>query len=313
MHVLVVGPARSATSWVAATLGSTAGAGFLLEPDEFSTSPFGARAAIGQGFIPVLDADDAGPPDLRRLWDAAFGAPVRYLRGQERIATRLFRGVSLDDLWRSMSDTDPRVSLRLRAVTSLAVPRHLGWSPRHRVVKSVRAQLMLEWVLANWSPRVVVCRRHPMDVIASRVAMRYPQPPDDVDRNVREEGERRFGIPPPVPRDVARAAWWLGVEMSVLDEALRSHPEFVVVDHEDLCEDAVGRYRALARELALDWTEDDEAAVLAANRPGTGYERTRVAADLPGAWRDRLSREDARAAAAMLTRFPIAERYDLTV
>ena len=33
MRILVVGPGRSGTSLAAATLGSTPGAGFLLEPD----------------------------------------------------------------------------------------------------------------------------------------------------------------------------------------------------------------------------------------------------------------------------------------
>jgi hypothetical protein len=313
MRILVVGAARSATSWVAATLGSTAGAGFLLEPDEFSTSAFGARAAIGQGFVPVLDAADPGPPDLRRLWDAAFGAPVRFVRGQERVASWLFRGVSLDDEWRAMRADHPQVTLRLRVASFLAVPRHLGWAPEHRIVKSVRSNLMLEWLLANWSPTLVVCRRHPLDVLASRYDMHYPVPPVEVERGIRDEGERRFGVAAPSHAGMAHAAWWVGVEMSALEDAIRAHPDFLVVDHEDLCEDAVGRFRALAQELGLQWTEDDEAAVLASNRPGTGYERTRVAAGLPGAWRHRLPPEDARTAAAVLARFPIAERYDLRV
>jgi hypothetical protein len=313
MRILVVGPARSATSWVAATLGGTRDAGFLLEPDEFSTSAFGARAAIGQGFVPVLDAEDAGPPALRRLWDVAFGAPVRYVRGQERIATRLFRGVSLDDHWRADRVEAPRVTLRLWLASRLAVPRHLGGAPRHRIVKSVRSNLMIEWLVANWSPRVVICRRHPLDVVASRYSMQYPVPPYDVFRTVLVEGERRFGVPPPPQPGVAQGAWWVGVEMSALEDARRAHPEFHVVDHEDLCEDAVGRFRALADGLGLEWTADDEATVLASNRPGERYERTRVAADLPGAWRRRLPPDVAQTAATVLSRFPIAERYDLTV
>ena len=52
---------------------------------------------------------------------------------------------------------------------------------------------------------------------------------------------------------------------------------------------------------------------MASNRPGTGYELHRVQADLPGAWRRRLSPEDARTAAAVIAQLPIAERYDLEV
>jgi hypothetical protein len=316
MHILVVGPARSATSWTATTLGETRGASVLLEPDNVRRIPFASKAFVGQGLAPVLGAADPGPPALRRLWDAAYGAPVRYLRGQQRVADAFFARVSLDALWRSVSVVRPVVDPRLRVAHACAVPRHLRLREpsRHRVVKSVRAQLMLEWVLANWSPRVVVCRRHPLDVVASRLEMDvFPIVPDAVMRHVYDVGMRRFGVEQPPADRVLHHAWSVGANMSVLDDAVRAHPEFAVVDHEDLCADPIGRFRALAGALGLDWMADDEARLVAADRPGTGFELNRVAADVPGSWRQRLPPEDARAAAAMLRKFPIAERYDLRV
>lgn len=89
MRILVVGPARSATSWVTATLGRTPGAGFLLEPDNFGQYPFAMWASVGTGASPILGPDDPGAPRLRRLWDVAFGAPIRYVPGQHRIAVWL--------------------------------------------------------------------------------------------------------------------------------------------------------------------------------------------------------------------------------
>ncbi len=313
MRILVVGPGRSGTTWTATTLGTTPGAGFLLEPDGSNQFPFGAKSSVGLGVAPVLGPDDVGPPVLRRVWDVAYGAPVSYVRGQQRVAMWLHRGTSQKELWRANAPDVPKLSFRLRLVFALAVPRHLPDSPRHRVVKSIRSHFMLEWLLANWRPTVVVCRRHPLDVVASHMEMGFEPAPLYVSRIVSDEGERRFGVPVPPWQRVLHYAWSVGVIMSVLDEAIAAHPEFHVFDHEDVCVDPVGRFGTLARALGLEWTADDDARVTASNRPGTGYQLRRVAADLPGSWRDRLTPEDARDAAAVLAQFPIAARYDLTV
>src|SRR6476619_2267651 len=98
--------------------------------------------------------------------------------------------------------------------------------------------------------------------------------------------------------------------MSALHDALVANPQFHVVDHEAMCADPIGRFRALADALGLDWSTQNDAALAASNRPGTGYELNRVQTDLPGAWRRRLSPEDARTAAGIIARFPIAEHYD---
>ena len=101
--------------------------------------------------------------------------------------------------------------------------------------------------------------------------------------------------------------------MSALHDALVANPQFHVVDHEAMCADPVGRFRALSGALGLDWSTENDAALVASNRPGTGYELHRIQADLPGAWRRRLSPEDARTAAVVIAQLPIAERYDLDV
>ncbi len=311
MRILVVGPGRSATSWVAATLGSTPDAGVLIEPDNPRMSAYGSKASVGLGLAPILGADHDGPAALRRLWDVAFGAPVHYVRGQGHLAAWLHDGVSGAAIGRATAIDHPTVSARLRLAHALAVPRHIVGSPRHRVVKTIRSHYMIEWLLANWSPSVVVCRRHPLDVVASRLAMGYESSSEDARRLVRKEVERRYGVPLPSGR-VATFSWSVGAEMSALDDAISAHPEFQVIDHEDLCVDALGHFRALAGALGLEWTAENEAAVVASNRPGTGYERNRVAADLPGSWRTRLSPEDARTAATLIAQFPIGARYNLT-
>jgi hypothetical protein len=313
MRILVVGPGRSGTSWVASTLGSTGGAGYLLEPDSPKNFPFAVRAAVGMGTAPILQADEPGSRALRRLWDVAFGAPIRYVRGQQRIAVWLLAQSNHDERSRMMRDEDPQVSTRLRLAAALAVPRSLPAGTRHRVVKSIRSHFMVEWIAENWNPvEVVVCRRHPLDVVASR--LEAWSRPEDVTESVRHEAKRRYGVAIPLTDDhVVASASGVGLAMSALDDALRDNPAFHAIDHEDLCRDPVGQFRSLATVLGLDWTAANEALVEESNRPGTGYERHRIAADVPGSWRRRLSTDDARIAAGVIAQFPVAARYDLEV
>ncbi len=314
MRILVVGPGRSGTSWVASTLGSTPGAGFLLEPDNPSLYPFAIRAAVGIGAPPLLLSAEPGSPALRRLWDVAFGAPIRYVPGQHRIAVWLHSKSDHDERVRMLNADDPRLSMRLRLAAALAVPRNLPAGTRHRIVKSIRSHYMVEWIAANWEPAVVVCRRHPLDVVASRLEMQYVPRAGGVSQAARNEAKRRYGVDIPFTDDpVAAFAWGVATQMSVLDDVLRENPDFHAIDHEDLCRDPVGHFRPLATALGLDWAVKNEAVVEASNRPGTGYELNRIAADLPGSWRRRLSADDARTAADAIAQLPIAARYDLEV
>ena len=243
MRILVVGPGRSGTTWVMTTLGTTPGAAFLGEPDHPRHSAFALRASVGMGFAPVLGPDDAGPRHLRRLWDTAFGAPARYLRGQQRVAAWLQKDVDEDERSRMSRVDDPKLSPRLRLAGALAVPRHLPYETRHRVVKSVRAHNMVEWIVANWHPTVVVCRRHPLDVVASRMALVDRVPIGEVAPEMRNEARHRYGVEiPAVNDDVAVLAWRVGVQMSALYELLVAHPQFHAVDHEAMSADPIGRF-----------------------------------------------------------------------
>jgi hypothetical protein len=94
---------------------------------------------------------------------------------------------ALEERSRLMRTVDPKVSMRLRLAGALAVPRSLPVGTRHRVVKSVRSHFMVEWIHENWEPAVVVCRRHPLDVVASRLEMPYRLRPGGVDQVVRDE------------------------------------------------------------------------------------------------------------------------------
>jgi hypothetical protein len=314
VRVLVVGHHRSATTWIGTALASTANSGFVSEPDDASWVPFAIRALERRGQFPVLAADQRGSRSLTRMWAAAFGSSVHRIRGQQRFSNALLRGTRDHDRL-TMLAPGGRITPRLRLAGALAVPKHAAHGVEHRVVKSVLSPFMLEWIRARWDPTIVICFRHPLDVVASFIDVGLA-PGTGRSLIERMSFESRayasdvYGVPEPRDDRVAVCvAWRVGLVMSVLDDARAAHPRFHVVDHEVVSADPVGQLRALADAIGLEWTSRTEDFVVASDRPGTRFEITRVAGERRSRWRERLPPDDAVAAAAMLARFPIAARY----
>ena len=313
-RVLVVGVERSGTSWLSGVLRSTPGAGYVGEPDHPLTCPYPWRAIWGLGSHPVVASDDPGPEAYRRLWDAAFGDAPNYIRGQQRLAMKIFRRTGRDDRVAPCHPEHPHATLQLRVAARLAVPKHAPAGRSTKVVKSVGAHFALDWLRANWDPVVIVCFRHPLDVVASGLALRIPYALEWLAPTARAQAHARYGVAEPSATDpVTSMAWRTGLLMSILDQHVRDHPEVNVAEHEYLCEAPVDRMRDLVGSIGLDWSPDAERFIGEHDAPGAGFDIIRVASEQSGKWRSRLSDDEARRAASVLAQFPISERYDLTV
>ena len=174
---------------------------------------------------------------------------------------------------------------------------------------------MVDWIRARWSPTIVVCFRHPFDVLAGFLAIGILRGSgkaliQQMSAAARAYGTDFYGVPVPTgDNPVPYVAWRVGLVMSVLDDACRANPTFHVVEHEQTCDDPVGRFRELVSAVGLGWTADTEAFIVDSNRPGTRWERNRVASEQKDRWRDRLSAADVRAASRVLAQFSIATRY----
>ena len=92
------------------------------------------------------------------------------------------------------------------------------------------------------------------------------------------------------------------------DSAAR-HPEWLVVEHDDLCRRPVERFAALSRELGMAWTDRGEQYLLASDAAGEGFAVRRRAGEQPGRWRSRLSADEVEVLASTMRRFPLLDRW----
>jgi hypothetical protein len=302
--VLVAAGLRTGSTWIGTALGHTENAVYVHEPDNDTIEPAALRGKLGRGRWPYVR-----PGERRRAyeqtWEMAFagGAPRDGRRA--RLAQRAFDGASSRDGIAAMDSARPRTTARLRLATALA-PRRAPHSGRTAVVKTVHATLSLDWLAERFSPRIVVVRRDPLDVVGSYVAMGWKARPQFDPAAI-----ERFGCA--VRLDamasddlIERTAWQVGFLAAALDDYARRHPEVPVIEHERACEQPVAALRELAVAVGLTWTAAAEEFVAGSNRPGSGYELNRVAAEQPGSWRSRLTPDEAARARDVLSAFPLA-------
>lgn len=305
--VLVAGVPRSGTTWVGEVIGRLAGSRPLHEPDNEKEYVSALAAKHSLGRFPVLRAGDEAER-YARLWEIALGGELPELASRRcRVLGHLWRGVAPDLREHLISSPLP---------SCLVAGGIARFRPQDRrsvaVVKSVHAVLALEWLGAQFpTVRVVIVLRHPAAVLNSWLELQLPDRDRALDRraDVRHAYLERWRVPMPVGDPLHRAAWHVCLLTAAVVEAAGNHPGWSVVDHDQLCNDALSGFSTLADELGLDWTNRAEAFLEDSNRPGTGFDRHRLTAEQPGRWKRSMDADAYRALARVARDFPYLDRW----
>ncbi len=295
--VVLVGVARSGTSWLGHALGRARGVRFYYEPDNVDADPSNDAAAGQRGFgpYPVIDSD-SGAGQFAPLWDLVFSGRLpfalrerRRLRPAAKVLLRLPRSIR-DPLVRSAASISARRPGRAQSV----------------VVKTIYATFSLEWLVARYRPQVIAMQRNPLNVVSSWRELHIPL----FDLTTRPIIHTRFieplGIEPPGAGEpeVAQIAWHVGLLTHVIAQALDRHPEWIFVTHEDLCDDPSTTIRRVSEQVGLEWTDDIDRFLNDNNRHGEGLAPVRIATEEPTKWRQRLTDAEVEQIQRVLERFP---------
>lgn len=260
MRILLAGPHRNGSTWVANVLRQSPGLRVVYEPDEPGTDILGTISSDRLGRYPALRPEDA---DARytTVWDVAFrgGWPWRPSPMRRQ----------LGKVARSLPPSVRGFGLRLLA-RGVTASRPADFD--HVLVKSTNCALSLEWVVAHYQPRVVLQRRNPMSLVASWSAVALDSDAALLASNpvVREQWIERLQLPglPASASDVERIAWTVGLLTVALKETSEQHPDWIVVSYDDLCRDPVPGFRALCEQVGLTWSDAIADYLEAADRPG---------------------------------------------
>ncbi len=176
-----------------------------------------------------------------------------------------------------------------RALDRFARPRHPP-STDVLVVKSVHSPAAAGFVTALTDATVVVIRRNPLNAVASWLELGWA--PQRLAGNAEEEHQfgEVVGCAPPAEDAplVVQHAWSYAALTRILDIEVARHPEWIVVQHEELCADPRAEFGRLFEQLGLPMSDEVSSALDLHDAPASGYTTKRVASDQPERWRDRL-------------------------
>ncbi len=294
-RILIAAIGRTGSTWLVNALANTPGTESWPEPDNIDANvEDGARyGSSGFGPYPVLTVGDDGGM-YRALWDVIFKSGISFGFGAAMIP------LLKPFLKLPKSILGPIVKTGGKALT--LIPSRT----ERNLVKTIYGCFSLEWLVDTYDPRVIVTQRHPLSVIASWRDVDMAQ----FDLITRPEllstyGNRYEGDPPSdQDSNLTRIAWIIGLLTTVMGDMLDRHPEWLLVNHEDMCIDPVTKFRALCEIVGIPWSERVAEYLTKANRPGEGFNPERIAEDQVNKWRSVLSPEEVQEAVEVLRRFP---------
>ena len=300
--LLIAGIPRTGSTWTKVILSHDPSIlEAVNEPDSETKSAPAIWAKRRLGRYPVLVPGDQDA-DYQELWRWVLaGTPQsRRLEAAERV-----RKAALKE-WRWYVKGHWTPTMRLAG----QLGRHPGDQPvpelrdRRLLIKSVHAAMSVQWLAATFDLEVLVLLRHPAAVLASWQSLGLPEHYVRLERvpEVRRRCEE-WGVPLPGPDELEHTVWLLGVLLTSLEQAARDSG-FALRTHEQMCSSPVDEFRALYRELGLEWTDMADHNLYSLNRPGQGWTVERAAQDQRDLWKTRLSPATVDVMQRVLAPFP---------
>jgi hypothetical protein len=246
--ILVTGAHRTGTTWVGKMLAASGEAGYISEPLNVLHRP-GVLSAPVQRWYTYICAENEAEflPGLRQTLAFQYHpwAEVRSLRSRKDVL-RMGR--------------DWNIFLRGRL------------SRQRPLLKDPFAVFSAPWFAERLDCRVVITVRHPAAFASSLKRLDWPfdfQDLLDQPLLMRDwlgpfEADMRRLLETPGDIVAQGSLLWRMV-YAVVDQMRRSHPQFIVVRHEDLSIDPVAGYRKLYDALGLTFTPQAQEAIIAAS------------------------------------------------
>jgi hypothetical protein len=178
------------------------------------------------------------------------------------------------------------------------------------------AHFSLEWIWQRFRPRIVIIQRNPLNVVSSWVTLNVHG--FDIHRRpaILERFAKPIGVDPPGPgvSPLSLTAWWVGLLNATLARAAVSHPEWIVISHETLCDETEVAFRQLYAKLGLTWTPSSDRFIAEygyhrptfrpSYAPTDGLSPREITRAQTQRWRERLSEDQVREIESVLDRFP---------
>jgi hypothetical protein len=270
--IYLTGVPRCGSSWVGEVLSTTRRVRYIYEPFNPTRHPFLTRHHV----YLAADDDDA---QIRRAADAAF-------RGRIRLHNFL-RGVKRGYAWQTVRPAD-RV-----------------------LVKDPTGMFLADWIASRYQAHVLIIVRHPCAFASSIHRLGWPakvqefldQPRLMADWLAPYEKLLRDSLDDFWCRV---AAFW-GAAYTVLHGQLKDHPDWRLLQYEDLCSDPECEYARLFADLGLEVTSKTRRFLTSSSTTADSDPKStrRDSRSMRDVWRKRLTEEQVKTVTRIVRQFDL--------
>jgi len=261
--ILLTSLPRSGSTWVLKVLSSAPGIVSFFEPDHLDMAGLGTN-----GMHPYIRGND---PD----------------EGYFNLYNRIFKGRP----YRPFTFSQGYFLHYLNAFQSFLPNRTV-------LVKSVYSLPNIEWISNNFSPTVVILLRNPFSVVHS-IHRKFPSarlkdllPQEKLMQDYLEPYKKTLQSADSIYEILASK---IGAYYKIIEESSKNHPEWIILTHEELCEETFDGYKRLFDKLGLCWQNNTYDLIKILNKPKQSDDIKHVNRDLReeiNKWQTQLSPEE---------------------
>ena len=260
--IYVVGLPRTGTTWLASILNTAWGIKYVYEPFNRQHVPEAAPY-----FMKYLRADDHDP-EFMHFCDRVFSGQLMTAYTQ-----------------RSLAKPYSLLNKRLHRL------------PGRVMVKDVHSGLAIECIDQHISPNTVIILRHPCATISSWLrSFKFKGNRFDLFQKLfqpqlLEDHLKPFEALLHKEELLQKMAVSWGAAYNVILQQQKRHPDWIVVKHEDLCQEPEKMFRRLFETLNLRWTHRTDKVLYASTSENSGktYVPKRISSQEPHKWKSELT------------------------
>lgn len=310
--ILVTGYPRSGTSWIGKVLGFSEDVTYYYEPDNEHNSLLGYIYKQQLHRFPYIQADEEANGLLhifnktikdQYIYDyARISLTIKKLFNVNLVTSEkevkkkclLFENTKNSNLVLPLGQRLSTETIKILYTTFA----HFTSYNKHRklpLIKSVHSMLALPYLQNNIKSKVIIILRHPAAIVASNLRLNNP----DIFRNFLTQKNLVIDYLQPYMQEltklkdpIERAAAQIAITYYVIKKQIVDNPEWIVVQHENFCQQPVNSFKDLYEKVDLTWSDNISERIKKLNKKGKGYTTKRVAKEQIHKWRKELTLSD---------------------
>ncbi len=294
--VIIFGPPRSGTTWLANVLSANEETTYIHEPDNEKNNYLAYILKNKLRRFPYIKENEKEVNYLKLFDLSLSGKP---LPNESKLNALLMKiaDKNKEKIEKEIPDK-PNKTFRIRLAKLVVQLKNLhASSNKRRIIKSVHAHLSIPFLQKhlNFTPFIIV--RHPAAVIASHMKLKMP----DADRKIFNDPKIKNDFLVDYQSEINEletALEYFALQISIFHHILNifiNKFSYDFITHEELCKEPLERFKSIYKKLGLTWNSDVEQFIIKHNQQGKdGYDIYRNCEAMNQKWKKTFSKEQSK-------------------